>query len=131
MDKSIIVRPQSCPKTLAYCLARRLLNLPLTAGLTLMDEDKRSNIARAILEYLLEHPAAQDTLAGIAEWWLPEEKTKTRLVVVKDALDQLAAEGLVLERRGKDSQTHYRINGQRLRQIEKLAGRAKPPSSNT
>ena len=96
-----------------------------------MDEDKRSNIARAILEYLLEHPDAQDTLAGIAEWWLPDEKTKTRLAIVKDALDQLAGEGLVLERQGKDSQTHYRINGQRLQQIQKRAGRAKPPISNT
>jgi hypothetical protein len=85
-----------------------------------MYEVRRSHIARAILDYLLEHPDAQDTLAGIAEWWLPEEKIKTRLVIVKDALDQLVARALVLERRGKDLQTHYRINGQRLKEIEKL-----------
>ena len=85
-----------------------------------MYEVSRSHIARAILDYLLEHPDAQDTLAGIAEWWLPEEKIKTRLAIVKDALDQLVAKALVLERRGKDMQTHYRINGQRFKEIEKL-----------
>ena len=85
-----------------------------------MYEMRRSHIARAILDYLLEHPDAQDTLAGIAEWWLPEEKIKTRAAVVKDALDQLVAKSLVLERRGKDLQTHYRINVQRLEEIERL-----------
>jgi len=85
-----------------------------------MYEMRRSHIARAILDYLLEHPDAQDTLAGIAEWWLPEEKIKTRSAVVKDALDQLVAKSLVLERRGKDLQTHYRINVQRLEEIQRL-----------
>jgi len=96
-----------------------------------MTQDKRSETAQAILEYLHEHPDAQDTLPGIAEWWLPDEKTKARLAIVKAALHQLAAEGLVLERRSKDSQTHYRINGQRLQEIEKLVRRPKPPRPNT
>jgi len=85
-----------------------------------MYEMRRSDIAQAILDYLLEHPDAQDTLAGIAEWWLPEEKKVTRLAIVKDALDQLVAKTLVLERKGKDLQTHYRINGQRMKEIERL-----------
>jgi hypothetical protein len=85
-----------------------------------MYDERRSHIAKSILSYLLEHPDAQDTLAGIAEWWLPEEKTKTQLAIVKDALDQLVAQELVLERRSKDLQTHYRINDQRLKEIERL-----------
>jgi hypothetical protein len=85
-----------------------------------MNEMRRSQIAQAILDYLLEHPGAQDTLAGIAEWWLPEEKKVTRLAIVKEALDHLVAKALVLERKGKDLQTHYRINSQRLKEIERL-----------
>ena len=85
-----------------------------------MSEEKRAQIAQAILNYLLEHPDAQDTLAGIAEWWLPDEKTKTGLAVVKSVLDQLVAQGLVIERQVKDLQTHYRINSQRLKEIEEL-----------
>jgi hypothetical protein len=89
-----------------------------------MYEQRRSHIARAILDYLRKHPEAQDTLAGIAEWWLPEEKLKTRTTVVKEALTELVAEGLVLERKGRDSQIHYRINGRRLKEIETLAKKA-------
>ena len=85
-----------------------------------MYDERRSHVAKAILAYLLEHPDAQDTLAGIAEWWLPEEATKPQLAIVKDALDQLVAQQLVLERRSKDLQIHYRINDQRLNEIEKL-----------
>jgi uncharacterized protein YigA (DUF484 family) len=85
-----------------------------------MYDQRRSHVAKAILAYLLEHPDAQDTLAGIAEWWLPEEEANTQLAIVKDALDQLVAHELVLERRSKDLQTHYRINDQQLKEIEKL-----------
>ena len=85
-----------------------------------MNEMRRSQIAQAILDYLLEHPDAQDTLAGIAEWWLPEKKKVTRLAIVKEALDHLVANALVLERKGKDLQIHYRINSQRLKEIERL-----------
>ena len=85
-----------------------------------MYDERRSHVAKAILAYLLEHPDAQDTLAGIAEWWLPEEEANTQLEIVKNALDQLVAQDLVLERHSKDLQTHYRINAQRLPEIEKL-----------
>ena len=85
-----------------------------------MYDERRSHVAKAILAYLLEHPDAQDTLAGVAEWWLPEEEANTQLAIVKDALDQLVTQELVLERRSKDLQTHYRINDQRLKEIEQL-----------
>jgi hypothetical protein len=85
-----------------------------------MSDERRSHVAKAILAYLLEHPDAQDTLAGVAEWWLPEQETNTQLAIVKDALDQLVTQELVLERRSKDLQTHYRINDQRLKEIEQL-----------
>jgi hypothetical protein len=85
-----------------------------------MYDERRSHVAKAILAYLLDHPDAQDTLAGVAEWWLPEEEANTQLAIVKDALDQLVTQELVLERRSKDLQTHYRINDQRLKEIEQL-----------
>jgi hypothetical protein len=85
-----------------------------------MSDERRSHVAKAILAYLLEHPDAQDTLAGVAEWWLPEQETNTQLAIVKDALDQLVTQELVLERRSKDLQTHYRINDRRLKEIEQL-----------
>ena len=82
-----------------------------------MSEMRRSQIARAILEYVHQHPEAQDTLAGISQWWLPEEM-RTRSALVRDALMELVAEGLILEHKSKDAQLHYRINSQRLKEIE-------------
>lgn len=85
-----------------------------------MHELRGSHVARAILEYLCKHPQAQDTLPGIAQWWLDEEKIKTRTVTIREALHELVAGGFVLAQRGKDSQVHYRINKQRLNEIEAL-----------
>jgi hypothetical protein len=85
-----------------------------------MHELRRSHVARAILDYLCKHPDAQDTVSGIAQWWLAEEKMKTRTVTIEEALNELIASGFVLTRRGKDSQIHYRINEQRLNDIEML-----------
>jgi Fe2+ or Zn2+ uptake regulation protein len=82
-----------------------------------MYELRRSQVARAILDYLWKHPDAQDTLSGITQWWLPEEKIKTRTATVKEALSDLVARGLVLERKGKDSQIHYRINRRKLQKV--------------
>jgi len=86
-----------------------------------MSKERRAQVSRAILNYLLEHPDAQDTLMGIAEWWLLDEKTKAGLAIVKDALDQLVANGFVIERQAPDLQTHYyRINRRRLKEIENV-----------
>jgi Fe2+ or Zn2+ uptake regulation protein len=75
-----------------------------------MNEVSASRVARAILDYLTENPSAQDTLAGITEWWLPGQGIRTQTTTVKDALALLIAEGLIVEVKGKDSQSHYRIN---------------------
>jgi hypothetical protein len=88
-----------------------------------MYEVRSSLIARAILDYLRKHPDAQDTVAGITEWWLPEEKIKTRAITVKEALDELVGKGLVLARKGKDSQIHYRINRRKAREIASFINR--------
>ena len=85
-----------------------------------------SSIAEAILNYLWNHPNAQDTHAGIADWWLSEQQIRTRHAQVKEALAELVAHGLVVERKGGDSQVRYRINKQRLKEIETILKRSGP-----
>jgi len=77
-------------------------------------------MAHEILAYLFENPDAQDTLEGIMEWWLLEQKIKRQTAKVKEALAELVAKGLVVERQGKDARTHYRINRRKLREIRAL-----------
>jgi hypothetical protein len=77
-------------------------------------------IAYDILSYLAKNPDAQDTLEGIMGCWLPEQAARPRIVAVEGALAELVGRGLVLERRGKDGRTFYKVNRRRLREISSL-----------
>ena len=47
------------------------------------------------------HPDVQDTLEGIAEWWLLGQEVRNHVPVVKRAPAELVAQDLVLERSGR------------------------------
>jgi hypothetical protein len=81
---------------------------------------QKDEIARAILGYLARNPKAQDTLPGIIEWWLLDHQIRTRTAEIKNVVDDLVAERLILKRRGSDFQHHYRINPKRQRRIAAL-----------
>ncbi len=81
---------------------------------------EKSQISHEILDYLVEHPEARDTLEGIVEWWLLERKIKRQKDQVKKALSDLVAKGLVLEHKGGKSQTHFSINQSKYEEIQKL-----------
>lgn len=85
-------------------------------------------VAREILTYLAENPEAQDTLEGVVRWWLLEQEINREVKRIEEALQDLVSKGLVLERRGSDSLTHYRINMQRYEEILQLIKEA-PESS--
>jgi predicted urease superfamily metal-dependent hydrolase len=85
-----------------------------------MEQPEKIKIAREVLAYLTEHPGAQDTLEGIVEWWLLDQAIREWTKNVREALMELVAEGLVIERNGRDGRTHYRVNGRKLGAIRKL-----------
>jgi hypothetical protein len=78
------------------------------------DKDETKHVAEVILAYLKENPAAEDTLAGIVEWWLLEQQIRDTTSAVQKALAELVRDGLVIERKGKDSQVRYCINPDKL-----------------
>ena len=80
----------------------------------------KSQIGNEILAYLVENPKAQDTLEGIVDWWLLERAIKFQEAQVKKSLADLVAKGLVIEHKGMDSQTNYRINQKKYEEIKKL-----------
>ena len=77
-------------------------------------------LARDILGYLSEHTAAQDTLDGIVEWWLLEQKIKRETRQVRKILDELVAKNLISSRTARDSRTHYRINKRKEKEIRNV-----------
>jgi predicted transcriptional regulator len=84
---------------------------------------ERSEIVRDLLSYLIDNPDAQDTLEGIVEWWLLERKIENRTAKVREALTELVASGLILEREGSDSRPRYLINTRKQEEIRKLLER--------
>jgi len=82
-----------------------------------MGNESVEQIGHRVLKYLTENPNAQDTLEGIVEWWLLDRLTMSNINKVKEALARLVAAHLVLERKGKESRTYYKINSHKLKEI--------------
>ena len=80
-----------------------------SAGRLLSDE---------ILAYLKEHPEAQDTAQGVAEWWLLQRMVKQTLGEVEAALRELVAKGFLVARTAEDGRTLYRLNRAQEREIQ-------------
>jgi hypothetical protein len=76
--------------------------------------------AHDLLSYLLDHTMAEDTIEGIVDWWLLEEKIKRRTKEVQKIIDELVAEELIVARESKDSKIRYRINIRKMKEIRTL-----------
>ena len=78
---------------------------------------KSSNIGFQILAYLADNPEAQDTLEGIAQWWLLERKIQSETRQITDALSELVERGLLLRTEGGNSRARYRVNPDKQNEI--------------
>jgi hypothetical protein len=85
-----------------------------------MSLSARNPVAQDILTYLLAHSEAEDTIEGIVDWWLLEEKIKHRKKEVQAVLDELVAQALITTRKSEDSRIRYRINGRKMNEIRGL-----------
>ncbi len=76
-------------------------------------------IANEILAYLVKHPEAQDTLEGITEWWLLEQRIRYAVAEVDGALNNLVVGGLLVTRQCADGRTYYGLNRAKEREIRR------------
>ncbi len=67
-------------------------------------------VVREILRYLVKHPAAKDTLEGIARWWLDRQQVERSVEEVVQSVRLLLSRGLILERRRKTGRPYYQVN---------------------
>jgi hypothetical protein len=102
----------------------RRLHVRRDAQLSLMNgppmNDEKAQIAYEILRYLIDNPKAEDTLEGIVTWWLMERSIKQQTLSVKQALEMLVANRLLISQTGRDSQTYYKINRRQRKKIISL-----------
>ena len=64
-------------------------------------------IETAVLSYLDRHPNAADTLEGIANWWLPQQRYITAQVRIHAVLQELVSRGVLQLRRLPDGAALY------------------------
>ncbi|HEX9671581.1 MAG TPA: hypothetical protein VGC93_19085 [Thermoanaerobaculia bacterium] len=77
-------------------------------------------LSRRILSYLADNPEANDTVEGIAEWWLLDREIRDQTARVERALAGLAAAGWLVASRTTGSPTRYRLNPARTADVAAL-----------
>lgn len=76
--------------------------------------------AREILQYLVSNPQAEDTLEGIARWWLERHRIERTVDEVAASLALLLSRGLVVEQRERTRLACYRMNSGKEKEIERF-----------
>lgn len=66
-------------------------------------------IERSVLAYLHHHPQAADTLRGIVNWWLPQQRYESGCQRIERALDALVARGQLRCDRLPDGEALYAL----------------------
>jgi hypothetical protein len=79
-----------------------------------------SELCRRILSYLAEHPQAQDTIEGIAQWWLQDPQLQPSGNRLQKALDYLTAQHLVVACQGRNGRVSYSMNQEKQNEIGRL-----------
>ena len=69
---------------------------------------REEELANAILQYLAEHPEAQDTMEGIASFWVMRQKVKEEVKDVSRVLRRLTKSGQ-LEKVKRGNHVLYRL----------------------
>ncbi len=67
-------------------------------------------VARDILDYLRAKPQQKDTLKGLCEWWLMEERLDDTIDLVTEALGYLLSQKMLIEIRCGRINAVYQIN---------------------
>ena len=82
-----------------------------------MNVDETQETSFKILAYLMNNPETQDTLEGIAGWWLLQRDIKRNVALIRKVVDELIHKGFLLERQGNETRKYYRVNRERLPEI--------------
>lgn len=71
--------------------------------------NKKEELARLLLDYLEKNPDAGDTLEGIANWWLEQQRVEQVVDEVAEALDYLVKIGVVKVHKLHDGIPIYKV----------------------
>lgn len=79
-----------------------------------------NEIKIAILRYIAKRPNSQDSIEGIANWWLMREHIETNLKKIEAAVEGLVEEEILISRGKNSSSKIYSLNKDKMNNIMKL-----------
>lgn len=56
---------------------------------------RETELARAVMDYLAEHPQAMDNVQGIAEWWVTWRQVQVEIEILRRVLQHLVDKDLL------------------------------------
>jgi hypothetical protein len=80
----------------------------------------KAELGYEILAYLLRHPETQDTVQGIVEWWLLEQRIVRAKAEVKAALDELVSRKWRAQWQVTAGRVYYQLDPKKKKQIAAL-----------
>lgn len=66
-------------------------------------------VRHSVLAYLRSHPQAADTLSGIVNWWLPQQRLETGRRRIEQVLDELVDADLLRRDQLPDGEVLYAL----------------------
>ena len=77
------------------------------------ERDRIEAVADEIRRYLITHPQSCDTLEGIADWWIAQQRLYEAYEVVGKALELLVEKGVVQINDTPDHGAIFSLSGKR------------------
>ena len=74
-------------------------------------------VASRIINHLLENPYKKDTLRGICEWWLLQERIDYTINIVTTAIELLLSKKIIIEKTLVGSEKIYQLNNKKYNDI--------------
>ena len=85
---------------------------------------------RLIVDYLLKHPEAGDTLEGIACWWIGRVRIETDVDRVAGVVQTLVSGKFLIERDAGEGRKIYFLNRSRLDDLQELRNKLVEANEN-
>jgi hypothetical protein len=79
--------------------------------------------ATAIMRHMSHNPQAKHSVEGIAHYWLFQQKLEEQVDQVLYVLHYLSRRGLLLEEKNPDGSAYYKLNTDRLDDINSFLTR--------
>ena len=82
--------------------------------------------APEILDYLVRHPDAQDTIDGILLWWVLDSCIRKWSPTIAETVAELVERGFLQERPSSDGRVFYRVAPRYLATLQQPAAQPSP-----